>query len=127
MHESSPLSFAIHESTSGDMLTAGLADAFDNDTDSSSSGSSSSSDNEEAEDLDRNSMSSDNTSDVSIDDLITDLGGGLSLMEQFPVLYNDVPVNSNMQGTLAHHTMLPAQVVIQQVTAHASSLQAGCA
>ena len=60
--------------------------------------SSSSSSDDDEEDSDRESDSSDSMSDISIDDLITDLGGGLSLMEQYPVLYNDVPVGSNVRG-----------------------------
>ena len=66
---------------------AGLADSLDG----SSSGD---------EDEDRETATSDSESDISIDDIITDLGDGLSLMEKFPVLLNHTPPSSNSQGTL---------------------------
>lgn len=47
------------------------------------------------EEDDRETASSDSESGVSIDDIITDLGGGLSLMEKYPVLFNDVPPSSS--------------------------------
>ncbi|KAL3152305.1 hypothetical protein ABBQ32_001376 [Trebouxia sp. C0010 RCD-2024] len=48
---------------------------------------------------DRQTDTSGSESDVSIDDIITDLGGGLSLMERYPVLLNDAPPgSSNSQG-----------------------------
>ena len=72
---------------------AGLADDLEGTTSSSEDD-----DDDEEEDSDRESSSSDSMSDISIDDLITDLGGGLSLMEQYPVLYNEVPVVSNARG-----------------------------
>ncbi|DBB10682.1 TPA: hypothetical protein ACH3X3_007185 [Trebouxia sp. C0006] len=46
----------------------------------------------------RETGSSDSESDVSIDDIITDLGGGLSLMEKYPVLLNEAPPGSNARG-----------------------------
>ncbi|MCJ1368499.1 hypothetical protein MMC16_007643 [Acarospora aff. strigata] len=51
------------------------------------------------EEDDRETGTSDSESDISIDDIITDLGGGLSLMERYPVLLNDAPPgSSNSQG-----------------------------
>ena len=68
-------------------LNAGLENALLDETGSS--------DDEE----DRQTETSDSESDVSIDDIITDLGGGLSLMERFPVLLNNAPAaSSNSQG-----------------------------
>ena len=49
---------------------------------------------------DRETGSSDSESDISIDDIITDLGGGLSLIEKYPVLLNDTPPGSNARGIL---------------------------
>lgn len=49
----------------------------------------------EDEEDDRETGSSDSESCVSIDDIITDLGGGLSLMEKYPVLLNDAPPSSS--------------------------------
>ena len=48
----------------------------------------------------RETGSSDSESDVSIDDIITDLGGGLSLMEKSPVLLNEAPPGSNARGAV---------------------------
>ncbi len=48
----------------------------------------------------RETGSSDSESDVSIDDIITDLGGGLSLMEKYPVLLNEAPPGSNARGAV---------------------------
>lgn len=68
-------------------LPAGLEDTLFDETGSS--------DDEE----DRQTDTSGSESDVSIDDIITDLGGGLSLMERYPVLLNDAPPgSSNSQG-----------------------------
>ena len=48
---------------------------------------------------DRETASSDSESGISIDDIITDLGGGLSLMEKYPVLLNNAPPgSSNSRG-----------------------------
>lgn len=63
---------------------AGLGDFLYDDTGSS-----------EDEEDDRETGSSDSESCVSIDDIITDLGGGLSLMEKYPVLLNDAPPSSS--------------------------------
>lgn len=48
----------------------------------------------------RETGSSDSESDVSIDDIITDLGGGLSLVEKYPVLLNETPPGSNARGAV---------------------------
>lgn len=69
------------------LFCAGLEDSLYDDTCSSD------------EEDDRETASSDSESAVSIDDIITDLGGGLSLMEKYPVLLNDAPPSSsNSQG-----------------------------
>ena len=68
---------------------AELADSSDDNT--------SSDDDDEEE---RETGSSDSKSDISIDDIITDLGGGLSLMEKYPVLLNDTPPASSNAGML---------------------------
>ncbi len=52
------------------------------------------------EESSRESGSSDSESDISIDDIITDLGGGLSLMEKYPVLLNDTAPVGNARGIL---------------------------
>ena len=83
-------------------LNAGLEDALLDETGSS--------DDEE----DRQTETSDSESDVSIDDIITDLGGGLSLMERYPVLLNDAPPgSSNSQGMCPtlHGCRLPVHMV----------------
>lgn len=58
----------------------------------------------------RETGSSDSESDVSIDDIITDLGGGLSLMEKYPVLLNEAPPGSNARG--AALTILILQLLL---------------
>ena len=80
------------------VLPAGFADLVDDLEGSTSSSDDDEEEKDDEDDSDRESSSSDSMSDISIDDLITDLGGGLSLMEQYPVLYNEVPVSSNTRG-----------------------------
>ena len=65
------------------LFFAGLEDSLYDDTCSSD------------EEDSRETASSDNESGVSIDDIITNLGGGLSLTEKYPVLLNDAPPSSS--------------------------------
>lgn len=47
---------------------------------------------------DEESAVSDDDSDGSIDDIITTMEDGLSLMERYPVLLNEKPPQSSLQG-----------------------------
>ena len=58
------------------------------------------------EDEDRETASADSESDISIDDVITDLGDGLSLVDRYPVLLNHTPSESNSQGTSRAFTLV---------------------
>lgn len=59
--------------------------------------------------------SSDNDSDVSIDDMIANMEDGLSLMERYPVLLNEKPPTSTAQG---QSMLQPQMKLFQQQEPH---------